>query len=74
MVKSTSTIFCCWWSNLLLQDIKKPARIYEFKQILKEVEHFVKQACLPDVYMAGTMYADEALEGIGGGIGNYDLW
>ncbi|WP_368030912.1 nickel-dependent hydrogenase large subunit [Arcobacter sp. s6] len=54
-----------------VQDIKNPARIAEFKQILKRGQKFTKQAYLPDVYMAGTMYADEALEGIGGGIGNY---
>ena len=54
-----------------VQDIKNPARIAEFKQILKKAQKFTKQSYLPDVYMAGTMYADEALEGIGGGIGNY---
>ena len=54
-----------------VQDIKNPARIAEFKQILKKAQKFAKQSYLPDVYMAGTMYADEALEGIGGGIGNY---
>ncbi|MGE4462689.1 MAG: nickel-dependent hydrogenase large subunit [Arcobacter sp.] len=54
-----------------VQDIKNPARIAEFKQILKKGQKFTKEAYLPDVYMAGTMYADEALEGIGGGIGNY---
>ncbi len=54
-----------------VQDIKNPARIAEFKQILKRGQKFTKEAYLPDVYMAGTMYADEALEGIGGGIGNF---
>ncbi|UTJ07691.1 nickel-dependent hydrogenase large subunit [Arcobacter roscoffensis] len=54
-----------------VQDIKNPARIAEFKQILKAGRKFTKQAYLPDVYMAGTMYADEALEGIGGGLGNF---
>ena len=54
-----------------VQDIKNPARIAEFKQILKKGQRFTKEAYLPDVYMAGTMYADEALEGIGGGIGNF---
>ena len=54
-----------------VQDIKNPARIAEFKQILKKGQKFTKEAYLPDVYMAGTMYADEALEGIGGGIGNF---
>ncbi len=54
-----------------VQDIKNPARIAEFKQLLKKGRKFCKQSYLPDVYMAGTMYADEALEGIGGGLGNY---
>jgi quinone-reactive Ni/Fe-hydrogenase large subunit len=54
-----------------VQDIKNPARIAEFKQILKRGQKFAKEAYLPDVYMAGTMYAGEALEGIGGGLGNY---
>ena len=54
-----------------VQDIKNPARIAEFKQLLKRSRKFIKEAYLPDVYMAGTMYADEALEGIGGGLGNF---
>ena len=54
-----------------VQDIKNPARIAEFKQLLKKATKFCKESYLPDVYMAGTMYADEALEGIGGGLGNY---
>ncbi len=54
-----------------VQDIKNPARIAEFKQILKQGRKFIKEAYLSDVYMAGTMYAEEALEGIGKGIGNY---
>ncbi len=54
-----------------VQDIKNPARIAEFKQLLKRSRKFIKEAYLSDVYMAGTMYADEALEGIGGGLGNF---
>lgn len=54
-----------------VQDIKNPARIAEFKDIIQKTEKFTKQAYLPDVYMAGTMYADEALNGTGGGLGNY---
>ena len=45
-----------------VQDIKNPARIALFKTLLKEGTKFVKQAYLPDVYMAGTMYADEATD------------
>lgn len=54
-----------------VQDIKNPARIAEFKQLLKRSRKFIKQAYLSDVYMAGTVYAQEALDGIGGGLGNY---
>ncbi|HRM77367.1 MAG TPA: nickel-dependent hydrogenase large subunit, partial [Aliarcobacter cryaerophilus] len=48
-----------------------PARIAEFKQLLKRGRKFIKEAYLPDVYMAGTMYGEEALNGTGGGLGNY---
>lgn len=54
-----------------VQDIKNPARIAEFKQLLKRGRKFIKEAYLPDVYMAGTMYGEEALNGTGGGLGNY---
>lgn len=45
-----------------VQDIQNPARIALFKSLLLEGTKFVKQAYLPDVYMAGTMYADEATD------------
>jgi len=45
-----------------VQDIQNPARIALFQQLLKDGTKFVKQAYLPDVYMAGTMYADEATD------------
>jgi len=54
-----------------VQDIQNPARIALFKDLLKGYTKFVKEAYLPDVYMAGTMYADEALEGVGGGLKNF---
>ncbi|WP_066403750.1 nickel-dependent hydrogenase large subunit [Aliarcobacter cryaerophilus] len=54
-----------------VQDIKNPTRIAEFKQLLKRGRKFIKEAYLPDVYMAGTMYGEEALNGTGGGLGNY---
>jgi len=69
-----------------VQDIENPARIALFKDLLKQSTAFVKQAYLPDVYMAGTMYADEATDskatftelmegkgvgGEGGGLLNY---
>ena len=46
-----------------VQDIQNPARIALFKTLLKDTTEFVKRAYLPDVYMAGTMYADEATDG-----------
>ncbi|WP_456322932.1 nickel-dependent hydrogenase large subunit [Hydrogenimonas sp.] len=54
-----------------VQDIQNPSRIALFKTLLLSARKFVKQAYLPDVYMAGTMYADEALDGTGGGLKNY---
>lgn len=45
-----------------VQDIQNPARIALFKSLLKDSTKFIKQAYLPDVYMAGTMYADEATD------------
>ena len=54
-----------------VQDLKNHARIAEFKDIIQKAQKFTKEAYLPDIYMAGTMYADEALAGIGGGLGNF---
>ncbi len=45
-----------------VQDIQNPARLALFKSLLLEGRRFVKQAYLPDVYMAGTMYAAEATD------------
>jgi quinone-reactive Ni/Fe-hydrogenase large subunit len=69
-----------------VQDIQNPARLALFKQLLLDARKFVKQAYLPDIYMAGTMYAGEATDskatftelmagkgvgGTGGGLLNY---
>ncbi|WP_457596852.1 nickel-dependent hydrogenase large subunit [Hydrogenimonas sp.] len=54
-----------------VQDIENPARIGLFKDLLMKFRKFIKQAYLPDVYMAGTMYADEALDGTGAGLKSY---
>ncbi len=63
-----------------VQDIQNPARIALFKQLLKDGMEFIKGAYLPDVYMAGTAYADEATDkeatykgvgGTGGGLLSY---
>ena len=61
---------CCWWVTCV-QDIKNPARIAEFKQILKRGQKFTKETYLPDVYMAGTMYAGWSIRRNWGGLGNY---
>ena len=63
-----------------VQDIQNPARIALFKQLLKESTEFIKGAYLPDIYMAGTMYKEEAVDkdatykgvgGTGGGLLSY---
>ncbi len=63
-----------------VQDIQNPARIALFKELLEEGREFIKGAYLPDVYMAGTMYKDEATDneatykgvgGTGGGLLSY---
>ena len=46
-----------------VQDIQNPARIALFKQLLVDSNEFIKGAYLPDIYMAGTMYAKEATDG-----------
>ncbi|MCB4773325.1 MAG: nickel-dependent hydrogenase large subunit [Sulfurovum sp.] len=45
-----------------VQDIKNPARIALFKQLLQDANEFIKGAYLPDIYMAGTAYAKEATD------------
>ena len=54
-----------------VQDIKNPARIAQFKSLLNKANDFIKNAYLVDVLMAGTIYADEALDGTGAGLKNY---
>jgi len=54
-----------------VQDIQNPARIAEFKSILKKYRDFIKRAYMADILMAGTVYADEALDGTGAGLKNY---
>ncbi len=63
-----------------VQDIKNPARIALFKQLLQDGTEFIKGAYLPDIYMAGTAYAGEATDkdatykgvgGTGGGLLSY---
>ncbi len=54
-----------------VQDIQNPARIAQFKSLLNKFRSFIKRAYLPDVLMAGTVYADEALDGTGSGLKSY---
>jgi len=63
-----------------VQDIQNPARIALFKQLLEDGTKFIKGAYLPDIYMAGTMYKEEATDkdatykgvgGTGGGLLSY---
>jgi len=54
-----------------VQDIQNPSRITEYKTILNKARAFIKNAYIPDVLLAGTVYADEALAGIGAGLGNF---
>ena len=54
-----------------VQDIQNPARIAEFKSLLNKYRNFIKRAYLPDVLMAGTVYADEALDGTGAGLKSF---
>lgn len=54
-----------------VQDIQNPARIAQFKQWLKKGQDFTKNAYIPDVVLAGKAYADEALAGVGGGLGSF---
>ena len=54
-----------------VQDIKNPTRLGQFGDLLRESREFIYRAYLPDLLMAGSVYADEALKGIGRGLGNY---
>jgi len=54
-----------------VQDIQNPARGAMFKQLLLKFRKFIKDAYIPDVLMAGTAYADEALDGTGAGLKNF---
>ncbi len=54
-----------------IQDIQNPARIAQFKSHLVKINDFIKNAYMADILMAGTIYADEALDGTGAGLKNY---
>ena len=54
-----------------VQDIQNPSRLEEFHNLLRLAREFIYRAYLPDLLMVGTVYAEEALKGIGRGLGNY---
>jgi quinone-reactive Ni/Fe-hydrogenase large subunit len=54
-----------------VQDIENPARIAEYQSILRKATDFVNNAYMADILMAGTVYAKEAIDGIGAGLKNY---
>ncbi len=54
-----------------VQDIINPARNAQYKSILVKARNFIKNAYMADIAMAGTVYADEALDGTGAGLKNY---
>lgn len=54
-----------------IQDIKNPSRIALFKELLEKGRRFIKNAYIPDLLLAGKAYGDEALAGVGAGLGNY---
>ncbi|WP_297887735.1 nickel-dependent hydrogenase large subunit [Sulfurihydrogenibium sp.] len=54
-----------------VQDIKNPARAALFKELLLKSRDFILRAYIPDIIMAGQVYKDEALNGVGAGLGNY---
>ncbi|MCF6200514.1 MAG: nickel-dependent hydrogenase large subunit [Hydrogenimonas sp.] len=54
-----------------VQDIINPARNAQFKSLLNKARDFIKNAYLADIAMAGTVYADEALDGTGAGLKSF---
>lgn len=54
-----------------VQDIENPARIAEFRTLLKEQIAFLRGAYLPDLIMAGAAYAAEGTAGVGAGLRSY---
>lgn len=54
-----------------VQDIQNLARISLFRDLLMKFRRFVKQAYMPDIYMISSMYRDEFMDGVGGGLKNF---
>lgn len=54
-----------------VEDIANPARLALFGTYLDECVNFINGAYLPDLLMAGSVYAQEGLAGVGAGLKNY---
>ncbi len=54
-----------------VEDIQDPVRLAQFGTYLTEMTDFIQGAYLPDLVMVGKAYADQAVAGVGGGLGNY---
>ncbi len=54
-----------------VEDIADPSRLGQFGTWLAEMTAFIERAYMPDLVMVGKAYADEALAGVGAGLGSY---
>ncbi|GAB6072926.1 nickel-dependent hydrogenase large subunit [Venenivibrio stagnispumantis] len=54
-----------------VQDLENPSRHALFKELLEKTRDFILRAYIPDILMAAEAYKDEALNGVGAGLGNY---
>lgn len=54
-----------------VRDLQDQSRHALFKELLEKSRDFVLRAYIPDILMAGEVYKDEALNGVGAGLGNY---
>ncbi len=54
-----------------VDDIQNPERLAQFGTWLSEMTSFVNDAYMPDLLMVGSKYADQALAGVGEGLGSY---
>ncbi len=54
-----------------VEDLLNPKRIGDVLFRIRKLGEFVRRAYIPDVLLAGSVYAAEGLQGIGAGHGNY---
>ncbi|NOY45449.1 MAG: nickel-dependent hydrogenase large subunit [Deltaproteobacteria bacterium] len=54
-----------------VEDLLNPKRIGDVLFRIRKLGEFVRRAYIPDVLLAGSVYAEEGLQGIGAGHGNY---